>query len=154
MVPRGTALYMQIPNGDALMTDLDKFMKPLGFDAYIGGIPIKDFLSTMLIVKGVPFTMEELNFSQPVGVALISDDITADPDTFMLFIPLADVVDVNSLAEKLSSDDDHWMFYKGYLVLFQRPNSWKIFRRRSMPTSQPFGTIPIPRSRHMWTSTA
>ncbi|ADK81760.1 hypothetical protein [Sediminispirochaeta smaragdinae] len=120
MVPRGTALYMQIPNGDALMTDLDKFMKPLGFDAYIGGIPIKDFLSTMLIVKGVPFTMEELNFSQPVGVALISDDITADPDTFMLFIPLADVVDVNSLAEKLSSDDDHWMFYKGYLVLFSK----------------------------------
>ncbi|MFW6363932.1 MAG: hypothetical protein ACOC0D_08820 [Spirochaeta sp.] len=114
MIPEETGIYLQIKNGEALLHDLDPFLEGLNLTPMMQGMPLKDFLTQVLVSAGSPIQLRDIELTRPIGIAIMSEN---DED-MMIFIPLSEIAEPEVLADNLRFSETSWTaLHDGYLII-------------------------------------
>ncbi len=131
LVPEDALMYFHISNPENFMESIDSFLIATGLNEMMGGIPLQDFISMLLISEGTDLSLEYLNLSKSVGFAILpSTKKYAEKDDldFILFIPINTSMNILDLIKNKPEGDDTWYTtYMNYFVLFSSEDLKKNF---------------------------
>jgi len=117
-VPEDTALFLQFPDPDGVLSNLDGFLASLQIPAGDGGMKAR--LEELLRSPQAPFSADQIDFSRSLGFAAILSDGSMENPEFVLFLPLIPGGDYSELQKKVDSREDFFSVLSDddYLVIF------------------------------------
>ena len=135
MIPEETAVYVQIPEGELLLADLDDLLTSIGLGSTLSGMSLYEFLVASLAGGSGPLHPGSIDLSQPIGMAIIPPESpTAANPEFIIFLPLKEIVGADTVVTALAEDPTiAAAVRRDYLVLFSTQELAESFppRRRT-----------------------
>jgi hypothetical protein len=122
LIPKDALMYFHISDPDELIISLDNFLKATGMNMLIEEMQLKEFITTLPIFQGPDFSLDYLNLSNPIGIAILpaanknSDKMDVE---FMLLIPINTSLNILDLIKNRDEAEDIlYKIYMNYLVYF------------------------------------
>lgn len=126
-IPESAAVYAQVANMDALMTNADAFVKEIGSQAMLNNKSFKEFLDGQLSdsLEGVSLSMFDLK--KPVGAAVILPGVSGGDPTIIVYLPMKDAKkDYETLKKAMEGSDTTRIAQAGsYAIVYESGEEMK-----------------------------